>query len=73
MANTKQSEFIVLRHVYTFRTCSVCAGAKIRTRTFRKMNFVENCPSCLGTGQQRLTTKEEVSLAEALEEINSIT
>ena len=72
MESKQQSEFVVLKHSYTFVACSSCDGSGKKTRTFRKMTFIEDCPVCKGQGRKRLTTTEEVPLAEALKEIQSI-
>jgi len=66
----QHSEFIILKRNYTFQLCTYCDGSGKHFRTFRKMNFVEDCPKCSGQGRIRLTTSEEVPLSEALKEIS---
>ena len=66
----KQSEFMVIKHTYTFVKCSVCEGKAKTNRSFRKMNFVQDCPNCKGTGKEKLVHSIRVPLIKALEELN---
>lgn len=72
MTAKQESEFVILKHSYTYGTCSKCEGSGKKTRSFRKMTFVEDCPVCSGEGRQRFKTTEEVPLAEALKDYGLI-
>lgn len=72
MTAKQNSEFVVLKKSFTFATCKSCDGTGRKTRTFRKMTFVEDCPTCKGEGRQRFTTTEEFPLLEALKELSII-
>lgn len=65
------SDFTVFKNTYTFKTCSDCNGKGTKKRSFRKMEFVYNCHTCKGSGKEKVKSTEEVSLAEALKEINN--
>lgn len=72
MASNENYEFVVVKKSYTFATCASCEGTGVKKRTFRKMNFVEDCPECHGVGRQRFSINEEFPLSEALKELQSI-
>jgi len=62
-------EFIVIKKTYTFATCSSCEGTGTKSRTFRKMTFIEDCPDCDGEGRKRFSKTEEFPLKKALKEL----
>lgn len=63
-------EFVVVKKSYTYQRCAACEGEGKRTREFRKMRFVEDCPVCRGLGRKRFTISEEVPLLDAIKELN---
>lgn len=63
------TDFVVIKKTIQFHTCSTCEGTGVKSRTFRKMNFVEDCPEC-EKGMKPFTVSEEVSLVDALKELN---
>lgn len=73
MPDKKTYEFIVVKKTYSYKTCSACLGTGKKIRTFRKMTFVENCPSCNGEGRKRFEQTEEYPLKDAIRELQSIT
>lgn len=72
MSEQEKTEFTVSKHSYSKKTCSDCKGEGKGKREFRKMKFVYTCQTCKGSGKETVKTTEQVSLAEALEEIQSI-
>ena len=68
----QKSELVVLKHSYTYDECYNCDSTGKIERKYRKMIWIHDCPICHGEGRQRFTITEEVPLAEALKEINSI-
>ena len=72
MEKEASHEFVIIRKSYTFATCPACDGRGVKTRTFRKMTFVEDCPECFGEGRKRFVKTEEFPLLEALKELQSI-
>lgn len=72
MAKIHKSEFIVIKRSVIYRPCKICNGNGTRQRTFRKMNFVEDCSNCKGSGQAPNYITEEVPLIEALKELSII-
>lgn len=72
MTSGKQYEFVVVKRSYTFATCPSCGGTGTKSRTFRKMTFVEDCSVCDGDGRKRYSRTEEFPLTEALKELQSI-
>lgn len=65
-------EFVILKKSYTFATCPSCGGFGKKSRTFRKMTYVEDCSECFGEGLKRFSKEEEFPLKEALKELQSI-
>lgn len=70
MKQAKQkSEFMVIKHSYTYQECLKCDGSGKIEFKHRKMIWIHDCPICKGEGRQRFTITEEVPLAEALHSI----
>jgi DnaJ-class molecular chaperone len=69
MTSANNYEFVVVKKVFTYATCAVCDGTGTKTRVFRKMKFVEDCPACNGEGRTRFVNSFEVPLKEALKEL----
>ena len=72
MPDNKEVNFIVKKETYTFRVCSSCLGKSKTKRKFQGHTFEEPCRKCKGTGREKLTHQTEVSLMEALKELNLI-
>jgi excinuclease UvrABC ATPase subunit len=66
----KHFEYMVIKHTFTLVECSKCKGTGTTNRNFRKMNFVQDCPNCEGTGKEKLVHSIRVPLIKALEELN---
>lgn len=73
MFSNKNYDFVVVKKSFTYAECAKCEGTGTRKRTFRKMNFVEDCPDCKGEGRKRFAVTEEFPLSEALKELQSLT
>lgn len=71
MTSNKNFEFVVIKKTFTFAPCSVCDGTGTKSRTFRKMTFVEDCSTCNGEGHIRFVNSIEVPLKEALKELEN--
>lgn len=65
-------KFLVKKETYTFILCSTCQGTNTTTRRFQGHVFTDPCRTCKGTGREKLIHGTEVSLIEALKELNLI-
>ena len=65
-------KFLVKKETYKFIICSSCQGTNTTTRKFQGHVFTDTCRTCKGTGREKLTYGTEVSLLEALKELNLI-
>lgn len=63
-------DYIVLKRTTHRFVCSDCDGSGVNKRPHRKMTFVYDCPKCEGKGYLNNYISEEISLKEALAEIN---
>ena len=69
MKTNDNFEFVVIKKTFTFATCTSCDGTGNKSRSFRKMTFVEDCPDCHGEGRRHFSASCEVPLREALKEL----
>lgn len=72
MSNNKEVRFLVKKETYSYTYCSSCNGSGKKSRKFKENTFVQNCTTCGGNGRQKLTHQTEVSLMQALKELNLI-
>lgn len=61
-------EFIVEKRTRVGYCCPACDGEGRKKRMIRKMQYVENCEKCHGTGEAINYIKEEYPLADAIKE-----
>ena len=64
--------YTVIKKSHKTLTCPKCDGAGAIKKHFRSSVFVKDCIKCNGEGVIKYTFDKEVSLIEALEDINSI-
>lgn len=72
MAYNSNVRFLVKKETVQFRQCSFCSGSGRKKRQFQGRKFDEPCPTCKGTGKEKFIHSTEVSLIEALKELNLI-
>lgn len=59
----------IIRHRYT---CSECKGTGVKTNQVRAMKYVYDCPKCEGEGYLDNFIRTEVSLNDALKDLQLI-
>jgi len=65
-------EYNVKKKTTAFVQCSDCSGTGKKSRTFQGAKFVDNCFRCKGTGREAITHETDVTLLQALKELNLI-
>lgn len=71
MPNNQEVRLLVKKETFTFRLCSKCSGT-CKPAKRSKFSFNDTCGTCHGTGKERFKHITEISLLEALKELNLI-
>ena len=66
-----ETKYLVAKETYVYTCCKNCSGSGKTTHRFQQKLFTNNCFACGGTGLEKITHRTEITLQQALSEINN--